>query len=207
MRRLFVAIEVPPEVRAGVEESFARWRAALPRARWVPPHNLHVTLWFIGPVRSHLVAEVSSAVEAAASTVGPFATRLNGVGAFPSAARARVLWAGLDDRAGCMATLALALDAELGAAFPPQVREFHPHLSVARCDPPVRLPDMATGIDLPPFTVSRAVLFESCARRGAAPRYEAMAAHPLAGDACGRTPVRVASPSSSAAGRARDLAE
>lgn len=179
-RRLFIAVEIPSEVRAAVEVAMTPWRAALPGVRWVPPANLHVTVRFLGPVPAELEDEVSSSVEAAVATVAPFATRLDGVGAFPSPARARVLWAGLDDRSGRMGALATALDAALAPAFGTEVREFRPHLTVARCDPPSRLPAAfaATSLDPVPFEVVRAVVFQSVPG-GGGPRYEPLAAHPL----------------------------
>ncbi len=187
-RRLFVGLEVPPEVRAAVEAAFAPWRAMLGRAgmqkvRWVPAENLHVTVRFLGPVRPEQLEEVEAAAGAAAATVGPFRTRLDGVGAFPEPARARVLWAGLDDRPGRMAGLALALEAAFAPAFRPEVRAFRPHLTVGGCDPPAHLPATfeETRIDPVPFEVVRAVLFESVPGRGGPPRYEALAEHPLAG--------------------------
>jgi len=182
-RRLFVGLEVPPEVRAAVRAAFAPWRAAVPTARWVPPENLHITVRFLGAVRPEQVDEVVAAAGAAAATVGPFPTTLDGVGAFPSPARARVLWAGLDDRPGRMAGLALALDAAFAPAFRPEVRGFRPHLTVARCDPPAHLPATLaeTPIDPVSFEVVRTVLFESVPARGGPPRYEALAEHPLTG--------------------------
>jgi 2'-5' RNA ligase len=135
----------------------------------------------LGPVRPEQVDEVAAAAGAAAAAVAPFPTKLDGVGAFPSSAHARVLWAGLDDRPGRMAGLALALDAAFAPAFPPEVRAFRPHLTVGRCDPPAHLPAdfEATQIDAVPFEVVRAVLFESVEGRGGPPRYEAVAGFPL----------------------------
>jgi 2'-5' RNA ligase len=149
----------------------------------VPPENLHVTLRFLGAVGPELVDEVASAVGAAAASTGPIVTRLDGLGAFPAPGRARVLWAGLDDRAGRMAALALALDGALAPRFRPEARPFRPHLTVARCDPPARLPAAFTSTRLEPvaFEVARAVLFESVSRGAGPPRYEPLAAHPLAG--------------------------
>jgi 2'-5' RNA ligase len=182
-RRLFVALEIPAEVCAAVEAAFAPWRAPLPTARWVPPENLHVTVRFLGSVRPEVVDEVSSAVGSAAAAVAPFGTRLDGVGAFPSASRGRVLWAGLHDPLGRMAELGLALDAALGPTFRREVRAFRPHVTVARCDPPARLPQAfaATPLDPAPFEVVRAVLFESVPVGGGSPRYEPVGVHPLIG--------------------------
>jgi 2'-5' RNA ligase len=182
-RRLFVALEVPPEVRTAVEAAFAPWRASLPGFRWVRPENLHITLRFLGPVRPELVEDAASAVAVATATIAPFVSKLDAVGAFPSPGRARVLWAGLDDRPGRMAALALALDAALAPSFGHEARPLRPHLTVGRCDPPVHLPAtfQVTPLDPVSFEVGRAVLFESLAGGGGPLRYEPIAAHPLAG--------------------------
>src|SRR5207245_2826622 len=104
-----------------------------------------------------------------------FRTGIVGVGAFPSARRARVVWAGLDDRSGRMAGLALAIDAALAAEFRPETRPFQAHLTVARSDPPLELPETfgATPLESAPFVVGRIVLFRSHLGRPA-PRYEAL---------------------------------
>ena len=182
-RRLFVALEVPPGVRTAVAAAFAPWRASLPGVRWVRPENFHITLRFLGPVRPELVEDAGSAVAVAAATIAPFVSKLDAVGAFPSPARARVLWAGLDDRPGRMAALALALDAALAPTFGHEARALRPHLTVGRCDPPAHLPATfeATPLDPVPFEVGRAALFESVAGGGGPPRYEPIAVHPLAG--------------------------
>ena len=52
MPRLFVAIELPEDVR----ERLAGLCNGLPGARWVPPENQHLTLRFIGEVSDALAA-------------------------------------------------------------------------------------------------------------------------------------------------------
>jgi 2'-5' RNA ligase len=177
-RRLFVAIEVPPAVHAAVDDAIRPWRDRID-ARWVPPNARHVTLRFLGQVRADEVADVRRAVGAAASTAGRVRTRLRGLGAFPSRARARVLWAGLDDDAGRLAGVALALDAALptdvASRLAPHTRAFRPHLTVARCDPPARLPADYDRTEVEPvaFEVARIVVFESVVGSGP-PTYEAL---------------------------------
>jgi 2'-5' RNA ligase len=176
--RLFVAIEVPPSVHVAVDDAIRTWRDRID-ARWVRPDARHVTLRFLGQVAVDEVADVRRAVVSAASTVGPVATQPRGLGAFPSIARARVLWAGIDDRAGRLAGVALALDAALSSSvssrLAPQTGAFRPHLTVARCDPPVRLPAEYGGTEVEPvaFEVGAIVLFESV-RGSGPPTYEAL---------------------------------
>src|SRR5438093_1139418 len=91
--------------------------------------------------RSDPTRSVTTGRSRAADAVAASRPRIVGVGAFPSARRARVVWAGLDDRSGRMAGLAFAIDAALAAEFRPESRPFRAHLTVARSDPPLELPE------------------------------------------------------------------
>jgi 2'-5' RNA ligase len=180
--RLFVAVEVSAEARRAVDEAVGPWRAAFPRARWVPEENWHVTVKFLGPTVARLLGWVPQAVASAAQTVAPFTAHLTSLGAFPSTGRARVLWAGVEDPGGQMHELARSLDASLSAEFRQESRPFHPHLTVARCDPPLAPPDGFAATELEPvaFRIGRVVVFESHPGRPA-PRYEPLAARDLGG--------------------------
>lgn len=179
--RLFVAIEVPDEAAAAVEEAFAPWREAFPRARWVPRENRHVTVKFLGRTWPRLRDWVPERVRRAVVVVSPFEIAVSGVGSFPSRRRGRVLWAGLDD-GGRIADLAGAIDDALAEEFPPESRPFHAHLTVARSDPPLSLPPafVETELASAPWPVQDVVLFRSHLQRPA-PRYEALARIPLGG--------------------------
>lgn len=181
--RLFVAIEIPDVVKDTVEEAFAPWREAFPKARWVPRENLHVTLKFLGRTWPRLVDWVPEQVEIATTQVSRFKARLRDVGSFPSAKRGRALWAGFED-ADPIAELAAAIEVALADEFPTEKRPFHPHLTVARSDPPLKLPVPYSGTELASeeWEVDHVVLFRSHLGRPA-PRYEPLARFPLgAGD-------------------------
>jgi len=173
--RLFVAFDVSPEASAAVDRAIRPWRDELPKARWVPSENWHITLKFLGQTWPRLEGSVRERVGEAAGTADPVTTRLTGLGSFPSPTRGRVLWAGIDDYAGELASIASSLDEALHREFRPERRPFSPHLTVARSEPPVRLPPSFAETALEPvaFTVDRFVLFRSHLRRPA-PRYEPM---------------------------------
>jgi 2'-5' RNA ligase len=177
--RLFVAIEIPDVVKDTVEETFASWREIFPKARWVPRENMHVTLKFLGRTWPRLTDWVPAQVEAAAADVSRFTTRLRGVGSFPSAKRGRALWAGFDDTDSVTA-LAAELEASLADEFPAEKRPFHPHLTVARSDPPLKLPAAYsdTKLESDEWEVGHIVLFRSRLGRPA-PRYEPLDRFPL----------------------------
>jgi 2'-5' RNA ligase len=178
--RLFVAVEIPEIVKDAVEEVFAPWRDLFPKARWAPRENWHVTLKFLGRTWPRLADWVPNRVEAAVSDVEPFRTRATGVGSFPSPKSARVLWVGLDDGDGRMSGLAASIEGSVLDEFPAEKRAFHPHLTVARSDPPVKLtPRFAeTPLLTEEWEVDHVVLFRSHLRRPA-PLYEPLARFPL----------------------------
>jgi 2'-5' RNA ligase len=178
--RLFVAFDLSPAAMDVVEHAIEPWRRAFPKARWVPRENWHVTLKFLGQTWPRLEAWVRDGVGASVAACSPVASRLTTLGGFPSSTRARVLWAGMDDGTGGLARIAAALDDGLRREFSPESRRFSPHLTVARSDPPLRVPDAFSSTPIEPvsFTVGRIVLYRSHLQRPA-PRYEPMATFPL----------------------------
>lgn len=178
--RLFVAIEIPEAARDLVAEAVSPLRERYPRARWVPRQNQHVTLKFLGATWPRLVEGVSGSMDEVARATAPFRTGVEGLGAFPNARRARVLWAGLADAAGQMAELAGALDRALAREFAQEKRAFTPHLTVARFEPPVPLDELTSDLRSEPFPIERVVLFRSHLRRPA-PVYEPLATFVLGG--------------------------
>ena len=179
--RLFVAVEIPEAAKDLVEESFSPWRDTFPKARWAPRENWHVTLKFLGRTWPRLTDWVPERIEAAARPEAPFPVRISGVGSFPSARTGRVLWAGFEDEAAVV-KLAAAVECALVDEFPAEKRPFHPHLTVARSDPPVRLPPefAETLLLTEEWEVDHVVLFRSHLRRPA-PLYEPLARFLLGG--------------------------
>ncbi|GIV00240.1 MAG: RNA 2',3'-cyclic phosphodiesterase [Actinomycetota bacterium] len=178
--RLFIAVDLPQDVRELVDRGVEPIRERYPQGRWVPVRNQHVTLKFLGATWPRLVEGVLATVGSVAARHRPFETRVSGLGAFPSVRRARVLWAGLEDPAGRLAAIAADLDAELARDFAPEKRPFAAHLTVARFDPPVPLAeDLAEiGLESRPFEVAWLVVYRSHLQRPA-PVYEPLATFPL----------------------------
>jgi 2'-5' RNA ligase len=181
--RLFIAVDVPPDVRARVDEVVAPWRARFPSGRWVPIDNWHVTLVFLGATSPDLVEWITSSLTDVAAGTHPFGSRVEGLGAFRSTRRARVLWAGLRDDDGAIARLADRLGVALAREFTPERRELTPHLTVARFDAPVELGEELGHVVLrsEPFEVDRITLYRSHLRRPW-PVYEPVAVFPFPGD-------------------------
>jgi RNA 2',3'-cyclic 3'-phosphodiesterase len=178
--RLFVATEIPDEIRGALAEAVTPVRERFPKARWVPIQNQHVTVKFLGATYPRLVEWVTATLRRVATRNAAFTTRVEGLGAFPNERRARVLWAGLDDAASAFGRLAADLDEGLSEEFKPEKRAFTPHLTVARFEPTVSLDPDEIAFESEPFEVRRIVLFRSHLRRPA-PVYEPMEAFRLSG--------------------------
>jgi 2'-5' RNA ligase len=177
--RLFVAVEVPEPAKDAVERAFAPWREEFPKARWAPRENWHVTLKFLGRTWPRLADWVPERIEAAAGDEAPFPVRIAGVGSFPSARTGRVLWAGFEEEEA-LVNVAAAVEGALLREFPAEKRSFHSHLTVARSDPPVKLPPefAETPLLTEEWEIDHVVLFRSHLRRPA-PLYEPLARFPL----------------------------
>jgi len=138
--RLFVALEIPSAVRDNLAALIDELRAAdaaatKNKARWMRAENLHVTLKFIGNVDARKLDAIRAAL-GEVSAGGAVELRFRGVGFFPNEKRPRVLWAGIVASAN-LAPLAAELEARLEKlGIPRETREFAPHLTLARFDPP-----------------------------------------------------------------------
>lgn len=125
--RVFAAVDVDdPRIRGEVKK--VQESLDLP-ARPARPELLHFTLRFLGEIPE------SAAVEAAGALSGVrfegFGVRIRGMGAFPSAARPRVVWAGVQDGRQ-LRQLASAVSSALGRFAAAPAGRFSPHLTVFR---------------------------------------------------------------------------
>ncbi len=133
--RTFVAIELPDAVRAAIGEVTGRLRQRLPRARWVRPESLHLTVKFLGALEHAPLVTFGDRAEAAIEERGVASIRLAGAGFFPNARRPRVAWMG--GEAPDVASIAKVVD-ELAVrcGVERERRRWSPHLTLARLRDP-----------------------------------------------------------------------
>lgn len=143
--RLFVALDIPEDVRAALGALVTKLRVQLRDARWVRIEGAHVTLKFIGEVPTEKMDDIQAALRAVPFP-DPIRINFRGVGFFPNERRPRVLWAGIE--AGpALGALAAAVDAALELlGIAREQREFSPHLTLARLDSPKNLNRLQEGI-------------------------------------------------------------
>jgi len=125
--RLFCALVLPEDVA----DRLVEWQRTLGEGefRVVPPHNLHVTLAFLGPRPERELEAIGLRLENAARDAGPI--RLS-VRRYSETRSVGMLV--LDDEGGAASTLAadLATRLERLGVYRPEQRRWLPHVTVVR---------------------------------------------------------------------------
>jgi 2'-5' RNA ligase len=180
--RLFVAIDVPKEIKDRIElDVVDRLRASVEGARWTRPEGRHLTLKFLGEVADDRLPQIADAVRAASASHRRFDAAFDELGGFPNVRRPRVLWVGIGPGAEPMSDLARDIENALESlGFETEDRPFHPHFTLARFPRPYLIDELPAA-NVPPtaFTVDEVVLFRSQLHPKGA-RYSALEAFPLA---------------------------
>jgi 2'-5' RNA ligase len=128
--RLFIGIDLDPELRSRIERFIEGAQGFATNARWMRAESLHVTLKFIGERPQEQVEALTQRLRRVES--GSFELRFTGYGFFPTVKAPRVFWIGIQADAH-LAQLAANIDAatsEIG--IPREDRPYSPHLTLAR---------------------------------------------------------------------------
>src|SRR5208283_1655056 len=94
MMRIFIGIDLDPEVRARIARFLDGVQGFAPDARWARPESLHVTLKFIGEKPEEELERIRRALEAIEAS--SFEMNFRGYGFFPGARAPRVFWVGIE---------------------------------------------------------------------------------------------------------------
>jgi RNA 2',3'-cyclic 3'-phosphodiesterase len=143
--RLFIAIEIPGEIRNALAAFLKELPKNAPKAKWVRPENLHVTLKFLGSTDPTKLGQIESSLKAIRSPQ-PVTLEFRGLGFFPNEKRPRVFWAGMNSSAN-LQPLAADVDRSMHQhGFLLEERPFAPHLTLARFDPPGLPANLASAV-------------------------------------------------------------
>ena len=133
MPRAFVAVLLDEPTKRAVSAQIERLRTLSKAVTWVPAHNLHLTLRFLGDQTEEQLAEVVPALEEAASGVPAFTLGLKGLGAFPGLEHPRSLWVGVSDGAQAVSRLQTRVAETLERRGTPiEARAWQAHVTIGR---------------------------------------------------------------------------
>ncbi|MGH9564392.1 MAG: RNA 2',3'-cyclic phosphodiesterase [Candidatus Angelobacter sp.] len=169
--RIFIALDIPDEIRSRIAEYMERARQHAPEARWARVEGLHVTLKFVGEVNESRLQEIKSALSAIKAA--SFDVAFENAGFFPTSRSPRVFWIGVQ-AGGALPQLAAHIDQSLRMGVTREEREYNPHLTLARGGAPGSLKGLVPLLELegPPRFGTMAVreffLFQSLLGKGGA---------------------------------------
>jgi RNA 2',3'-cyclic 3'-phosphodiesterase len=168
--RAFVAIAIPPPLGQELARLQTLLAPEVPGCRWAESSPFHTTLVFLGDVRNSDRDQLCESINAAAGLFEPFELCLEGLGAFPSVARPRVIWAGvvapnLKPLIDLREAVVIAVSEK---GYPPDDLRFHPHVTLGRIKPGrhghcdlTRLVESYRGWSAGPFPVEEVTTFAS----------------------------------------------
>ncbi len=164
-----MALELPESVQAELATLQRELQKSGADAKWVEPHNLHITLKFLGSVNTEKIPPIISALDNLLKNETALTMTLEGLGGFPSKTAPRVVWAGFREEAPRLKTLAQAIENTLsGLGFQKETRPFETHATLARLRSSRNRVALAEKIELSQktltgetFTADRLTLFES----------------------------------------------
>ncbi len=167
MIRLFAGLELPELHR----QRLGILRQPLPGAKWVEPHDLHLSLRFAGDIDNRAADEFASSLSEI--EFEPFSLTIADLGIF-GGREPRVIWAGVIASDPLDQLQRATERAARSAGLPPCSRAFKAHVTLARLrgsrpDPIVRFLASSSALRLEPFTVNRFVLFSSKLNTGGGP--------------------------------------
>jgi len=165
--RCFLAVDIPQPQKGLLAEGLQKLQRLLPKARWVRPEGLHITLKFLGEqgeaAADELLLRLSHLLAAGPAQVQVV---LQGGGFFPHPQRPRVAWVG-GQAPGLELWAKAAEEAAESLGVERESRPFSLHVTLARLERPwppsaceLFLRQVASW-QLAPFTASQVVLYES----------------------------------------------
>jgi RNA 2',3'-cyclic 3'-phosphodiesterase len=132
--RAFVGFRMSAEITQTIAAFIDDIKARMPGdgITWVDPHNIHLTLRFLGDaVDLHMITPLIEVLKAVAAETRPFAIRVQGLGVFPSSQRPRTVWVGIISEE--LKELAARVDrAAVRCGFQSELRPFASHITIAR---------------------------------------------------------------------------
>ena len=128
-KRLFVSLDLPETIARDLVRLDPLQRGV----RWLRPEQMHLTLSFLGYVEP--AAEEKLRERLCAIRFTSFFLPLQGLGKFPKKGPVKILWLGVGQGHPHLFQLHKRIaEAALGAGLEPDLRPWHPHITLARCE-------------------------------------------------------------------------
>lgn len=172
--RLFIAIEIPADVKSQIASVISKLKTAHSDVRWEQIEKLHVTLKFLGDTKEELLPQIVLRLEKIAAEIARFSISYSGVGCFPNTREPRIIWIGAYEAAaetseptGTLQSLVESIETAMASVgFEKEKRKFHAHATIGRVKSQNNIGNLlrtieSTTLDCTPTEVSEIVLIKS----------------------------------------------
>jgi len=126
LMRCFIAIDFSSSVNREMSDICFD----VPRIRWVPEEQRHLTIQFLPEVTQSQLKELSDSLSEV--TIEPFSLTLKGVGVFPPRKPPRVLWIGVEKNSALTTLYTQTLSIIQALTITIEKRKFTPHVTLGR---------------------------------------------------------------------------
>lgn len=129
--RLFIAIDIPNHIRLQFDAIQRTLKQYNLNAKWVEPHNIHLTLKFLGETPEQKIPEIHAILTAVAHQFKPFSLTLKHFGFFPNEKKPRVFFI-TTDHENILHDISSSLEEKLVKLEFPRENRFSAHLTLCR---------------------------------------------------------------------------
>ncbi len=164
--RSFLALPLPDEAVSAIGEFQRLLKRKNLKTRWVRPENIHITLKFLGDIDEDEIFEIEEKVSEAAQNFSAFSLRAQGVGFFPGAKNARIIWTGVLGDTNELFCLQKKIEERL-ESFREAGKKFRSHATLGRIKGKIPKKEMAEllsgsrGFKTPLFICDKIILYRS----------------------------------------------
>ncbi len=132
--RAFIACELPLSIQDEIQKAASGLCKGLGNdlVRWVPWHNIHLTLKFLGEVSPSNLDMLKQIMTREAAQHSAFDVQIENLGSYPNPRRPRVIWVGLNAPASLFSLQHAIETATAKLGYETEEREFSPHLTIGR---------------------------------------------------------------------------
>lgn len=173
LMRLFLSVNFPEHMIPELNRQIEKLRKVSRNIRWTKPENIHLTLKFLGDIPDENVSSIVAVLRSDAVSVQQFKVSVKGIGFFPNAKRPRIIWAGVDEGAKELSSLAKEIEEKMiKAGIGKEKWPFTPHATIGRVriGRKVKL-DMQQSFEVSSFDVKSFKLMKSVLT-SSGPEYE-----------------------------------
>ena len=130
--RAFIAIELSPTIIDNIRKVQDELKKGTSQVAWVKPENIHLTIRFLGDIKTDIINDINKIIELAASQLSNFKLSIKRIGAFPKIDNPRVIWVGVEDDSDLSRLYNEIENGLVALGFKKEERSFKPHLTLGR---------------------------------------------------------------------------